>query len=265
MPTSVLRCLGCGAAVLIVLAARPSSAEEQTRSVRILEGPSTGGSTTESSKDAAAKPAGSSSPLKIPQNAPAVPAPTGPTLAPRPQLPGSVPTSGAFANDLSSVNVRNPADLSIDMLPGQAVTVGSRVSFRVTSKQAGYLLILDIDASGKVTQIYPNMVSLLRTSLSNGNYIRPGKPVLIPLPTDPYAGVEYVVSPPSGSAMIVAMLSSRPVQIVDLPDVPQDLLGQSGTLAFLAKRISEVRIQETESGQLGESKWSLDARPYTIQ
>ena len=150
------------------------------------------------------------------------------------------------------------------MMPGQTVTIGSRVSFRVTSKKAGYLVLVDVDATGHLTQIYPYTASLMKTSRANGNYIKPGGTLTIPLATDPYAGIQYVVSPPNGQAMIVAVLSAQPVQILDLPDVPQDIKDRSEILPYLSKWMNELRIPDGES-QLREAKWSLNAKSYTIQ
>lgn len=150
------------------------------------------------------------------------------------------------------------------MMPGQTVAIGSRVSFRVTSKKAGYLVLVDVDATGHLTQIYPYTASLMKTSRANGNYIKPGGTLTIPLASDPYAGIQYVVSPPNGQAMIVAVLSAQPVQILDLPDVPQEIKDRSEILPYLSKWMNELRIPDGES-QLREAKWSLNAKPYTIQ
>jgi hypothetical protein len=149
-------------------------------------------------------------------------------------------------------------------MPGQTVSIGSPVSFRITSKKAGYLVLVDVDATGSLTQIYPNTTSLARTTRSNGNYIKPGGALTIPLASDPYSGIRYVVSPPSGQAMIVAILSVQPVQMLDLPDVPPDIKDRSDMLAYLSKWINELRIPD-DGNQLHETRWSLNAKPYTIQ
>jgi hypothetical protein len=151
------------------------------------------------------------------------------------------------------------------MLPGPAVSVGTVVSFKVTSKKAGYLVLIDVDAAGQLTQIYPNTVSLMRTSRANGNYIKAGATLTIPLATDPYAGVRYVVSPPNGQAILVGILSPLPVQILDLPDIPIEMRSSPGSmLSFLAKRTNELRIPD-DGNQLHEANWSFSAKPYTIQ
>jgi hypothetical protein len=186
-------------------------------------------------------------------------APLAPAIVP-PILPGSPATP----TDIGTAKVENSAEVSVEMMPGQTVSVGSLVSFRVTSKKAGYLVLVDVDTTGHFTQIYPNTASLTRTSRANGNYIKPGGTLTIPLATDPYAGIRYVVSPPNGQAMIVAILSARPVQILDLPDVPTDIKEKSAMLAYLAKWMNELRIPD-DASQLREAKWSFNAKSYTIQ
>ena len=182
--------------------------------------------------------------------------------AARPAISPSV----AVVPNLDTVKVANPADVAVEMMPGQAVSVGSRVSFRITSKKPGYLVLVDVDANGHLTQIYPNTASLIRISNPKGNYIKPGGTLTIPLPSDPYTGgVEYVVSPPNGQAMIVAVLSTQQVQILDLPDVPPEVTGQAERLAWLAKWTSELRVPDVATNQLHEVQWSFNAKPYTIQ
>jgi len=126
---------------------------------------------------------------------------------------------------------------------------------------------VDIDANGKLTQIYPvpNVLVGARPTRPNGNYVAAGKPMQIPRTGDDYAGIEYIAAPPSGVAMIVAILSDRPVQILDLPDVPAALTGQAEALAFLTKFAKDLRIPQADSGRLQEARWSFDAKFYAIR
>jgi hypothetical protein len=183
-----------------------------------------------------------------------------------PVPPISSPNLAVVPSDLGTVKVANSAEVAVEMMPGQTVNVGSRVSFRITSKKPGYLVLVDVDATGHLTQIYPNTASLIRANNPKGNYVKPGSKLMIPLAADPYAGgVEYVVSPPSGQAMIVAILSAQPVQILDLPDVPPEVKDQSDRLAWLAKWTRELRIPDDATNQLREAQWSFNAKPYIIQ
>jgi hypothetical protein len=150
------------------------------------------------------------------------------------------------------------------MLPGKSVSIGSQVSFRIKSKKAGYVVLIDIDANGKLTQIFPTVASLTRNSRPNANYIKPGVPLLVPNLANA-EGIAYVVSPPAGNAMVVAMWSEQAVQILDLPDIPPEMAGQDEALNYLTKWASQLRIPESTTNRLHEAKWSFDAKTYSIQ
>jgi len=252
---------------LAVCAAMMLVAQQAFAAVLILEG---------APSPSAALPPATSAPAQNERAAPALSSPSPSTdsgiLTPAPAPAAAAPSAAVTVPgpppapaDLGSVKVANSAEVSVEMMPGQTVSVGSRVSFRVSSKKAGYLVLVDVDATGHLTQIYPSTAALVRTSRPNGNYIKPGGTLTIPLATDPYAGaVQYVVTPPNGQAMIVAILSAQPVQILDLPDVPPDIKDQAGMLAFLSKWIGELRIPD-QSSQLHEARWSFNAKSYTIQ
>lgn len=250
-----------------ICAAMSVLAQQTSAAVRILEGSAPQPSATE--PPSASKPG-----QERPQLSPAPPAalvPPGSATSPDTGS-GSIndarlsatPNSSAISNDLGSAKVANPAELSVEMLPGYSVSVGTRVAFHVTSKKAGYVVLFDVDSAGRLTQIYPNTASLVRSGRPNGNYIKAGGTLTIPLATDPYAGVEYVVSPPGGQAMVVAILSAQPVQIMDLPDVPPEVKSQSAALAFLAKWTAELRIPDATTSELRPGTWSFDAKPYLI-
>src|SRR5687767_2836965 len=56
----------------------------------------------------------------------------------------------------SSINVPNPAGVELAILPDVELSPGARVSLRIGTRQQGYLIVVDIDPTGKLTQIYPN-------------------------------------------------------------------------------------------------------------
>jgi hypothetical protein len=267
-----------GVCAALILFAQQAFAEEQsTRSVRILDGappaesapqlpPPSMTSAPEAPEKPAPEAAQSTSPTALPPSAndarPQKPAPVAVSTAPvDPQVSSAAPETPV---DLGSAKLANPAEVAIEMQPGQTLSVGSRVTFHISTRKGGYLVLIDVDANGKLTQIYPNTTSLMRVTRPNGNYIKPGGSLIIPLATDPYGGFEYVVSPPSGRAMVVAVLSPEPVQILDLPDIP-DVSNQLDALARLAKSVGELRIPDGNAGRLREAKWSFDAKAYTIQ
>jgi hypothetical protein len=275
------------AAGLFALSAGPAMSEmsrgedDNTRAVRIIEEPA-------KSPEAPSLPSLAPPVIALPPPPATVPpAPSLPSSATAPAIPepGVPPKTGDFGPSpgqrpaaspaqrkqtaLGAIpidsKVSNTAELSIELLPGIDVAVGTRVSFRVTSKKSGYLILVDVDADGKLTQIFPvpNNVVGARTRRANSNHIAPGKPLVIPSSSDNLAGIEYVAAPPTGVAMVVAILSDKPVQIIDLPDVPAALNGQAEALAFLTKLAKELRIPS--GGRLQEAHWSFDAKFYAIR
>ena len=206
--------------------------------------------------------------------APAEPAPT-PTVAPSPPSSAGAshaalgvarpPNLGAMQ---ASLRGRNAAGVVLEILPRTELQVGEKIALRVATRKQGYLVLVDVDAAGKLTQIYPNRRSLLLAEggQETANLVKPGRPITIPEIGDPYAGFEFVASPPAGFAMIVAILSDRPVQMLDLPDVPPALIGQGGAISYLTDWTSNLRIASAgATGQLQEANWSFDAKLYQIR
>lgn len=161
----------------------------------------------------------------------------------------------------------NPAGLTIEIVPGYEVEVGGRVWFKVTSKQPGYLVLVDIDATGTLRQIYPNLQSLRIPLGGSGdsNKVTPGKTVTVPDPQSPIANFEFIAEAPPGPGMVVALLSPQPVQLVDLPEVPREALGTPAAAEFVYAAAQSLRIAAGENHRLVDPQWSLAALYYTIK
>ncbi|MBY3175198.1 trypsin-like serine protease [Rhizobium leguminosarum] len=160
----------------------------------------------------------------------------------------------------------NEAGVAVDVLPGTAVSIGDKVAMRVSTKKSGYLILVDIDASGKLTQLYPNKRSmgLKPTAKSGDNRLDPARPVVVPDARNPYTGFEYVVEGPAGVGMVVAILSDKPIEVLDLPDVPTPLVGQRAAFNYVYDLARSLRIVgDDETGAQG--KWSFDSRFYRIR
>ncbi|MGR9356647.1 trypsin-like serine protease [Rhizobium leguminosarum] len=160
----------------------------------------------------------------------------------------------------------NEAGVAVDVLPGTAVSIGDKVAMRVSTKQSGYLILVDIDASGKLTQLYPNKRSmgLKPTAKSGDNRLDPARPVVVPDARNPYTGFEYVVEGPAGVGMVVAILSDKPIEVLDLPDVPTPLVGQRAAFNYVYDLARSLRIVgDDETGAQG--KWSFDSKFYRIR
>ncbi|MGZ2487089.1 secreted trypsin-like serine protease [Rhizobium pisi] len=160
----------------------------------------------------------------------------------------------------------NEAGVAVDVLPGTSVSIGDKVAMRVSTKKPGYLILVDIDASGKLTQLYPNKRSMgLKPSAKGGdNRLDPARPVVVPDARNPYIGFEYVVEGPVGVGMVVAILSDKPIEVLDLPDVPTPLVGQRAAFNYVYDLARSLRIVgDDETGAQG--KWSFDSKFYRIR
>lgn len=162
------------------------------------------------------------------------------------------------------VKLPNPAKVAIKMIAGASVEVGSKVGFEVTSASRGYVLLVDIDPTGRMTQIFPNPELLERVGGGNINFIQANSRLTIPSEDIVKRGFSYLATEPTGSATIVAILSQRKVQLVDLPDTMENE-ATTAALNRLVKWIDDLRIADPDSGKLLPSAWSYDFRSYEIR
>src|SRR5262245_58280847 len=115
-------------ALLTALVIYPGLAqsEDDSRAVRIIDGPSAHSAPSCESQPPLVAP----SPTTVPGQVPG-----GPTITTLPQqLKTPSPTLPPTAQ--GTITVANPADLLIEVLPNRRLSVGSRVSFRVSTKMA---------------------------------------------------------------------------------------------------------------------------------
>jgi hypothetical protein len=157
------------------------------------------------------------------------------------------------------------ASVSLEILPGQTVSIGSKVSFGVTARKAGYLILVDVDSEGRMSQIFPTSELLAQSGERDINLVRPGVEFVVPTPAARQRGFEYVVSPPTGSAVIIAILSERSVQLIDLPGTPRKLQAGADALSYLAAWTSELRVPDSGSGKLVPNNWWFDIKAYSIK
>jgi len=157
------------------------------------------------------------------------------------------------------------SSVSIEILPSQTVRVGGKVSFGVTARKAGYLILVDVDAEGRMSQIFPTAELLAQSGEDDVNRVKPGVQFVVPTPAARQRGFEYAVVPPTGSAVVVAILSERRVQLLDLPDLPPKLQNQVDTLSYLSDWTSKLRVPDNDSGKLLLNNWSFGIKSYSIE
>ena len=171
------------------------------------------------------------------------------------------------AAPLTEIKTDNPAGLELAILPNGVLHLGTRVAFTVSTQRSGYLVLVDINAAGTLTQIFPNMLSLSRSggSVAAGNLIKPGVPLTVPNLKNPLARFIFTADLPRGSGAIVAILSDRPVQIIDLPETPDSPRAVQAAVDALEASISSLKIASAgEDGKFTQGSWSYAAMPYRI-
>jgi hypothetical protein len=175
---------------------------------------------------------------------------------------------GADQVELSQAlrNLPNPAGLSLDLVPSTDVQVGTRMAVHVLSRKTGYLILIDVDPTGRLTQIFPNPRSLLlsKSSPKRANLIQAGKAIAIPDSKNPFAGFELRATPPTGRALLLGLLSNRPVQVLDLPDIPSSIIGQAAALTYLQEMAQRLKVAQLNGG-LEQIDWSFAAQFYSIR
>jgi Domain of unknown function (DUF4384) len=159
----------------------------------------------------------------------------------------------------------NPASVSMEMSPDRSVSVGTEISFRVTTRKPGYLLLVDIDANGNMSQIFPSPEMIVQSEDAARNFIKPGEELLIPSPEARKHGFDYVITPPTGEAAVVAILSERRVQILDLPDDTRRPRTEAETIGYLVGWTNGLRVPDPATGKLQPSNWSFDIELYSIR
>ena len=179
------------------------------------------------------------------------------------------PAPAMSAADLAAINLNvkidNAAGLSLDIIPGGEVIAGSKIGFRLATKKPGYLILLNIDTAGKLTQIFPEAPTETGPVREAPSLIKPGKPLIIPQFGSPYATFEFIAEPPAGVAMVVALLSDKPVQLVDLPNAPPPAFAPWDTLKYVRDQTLMLVVPSRDGDQLERPKWSFDGKAYLIK
>jgi Domain of unknown function (DUF4384) len=185
-------------------------------------------------------------------------------------VPDNVPPPPSISPaDLASINqsmkTDNAAGLSLDIIPSGEVIAGSRIGFRLTAKKQGYLILLNVDAAGKLTQIFPEAPTETGPVREAPSLIKPGKPLVIPQLGSPYATFEFIAEPPAGLAMVVGLLSDKPVQLVDLPNAPPPAFAPADTLKYVREQTLTLLVPSRNGDRLERPNWSFDGKVYLIK
>jgi len=173
-------------------------------------------------------------------------------LGPEPATPS--PKTGPPRPASQGLTAANPARLSISILPGPSFRLGQEMHFRVTSQQQGHLLVLDQNAAGEITQLYPLGGEEIGAA---DNLIAPGPGITLPSTS---SGLRFTAGEPVGKSRLLAILSPEPIDLEDLLDRNPSARSEGG--ADPAQSILE-RIAQMQGA--ADTSWSLTQAEYTIK
>ncbi len=132
-----------------------------------------------------------------------------------------------------AIKLENSAGLTLDIIPGGKLSRArkSASASRPGSRAISFSSIsMPLENSGR----YFRMPTRRRRAERTQPIWSPGQPLTIPQLGTAYASFEFIAEPPAGVAMVVALLSDKPVQIVDLPDAPPPAFAPNDSLKYVA-------------------------------
>lgn len=170
---------------------------------------------------------------------------------------GALPGSAALAKDLLVQPAPDAGDtVRLDIQPGPRLTVGEVLNIVVESDRSGYLTLLDIDAAGRLVQIFPNDPSLLGGVPAS---LTAGQAVTLP---GPRAGFEFQTTPPAGRGLLVAVVSDGNDRLAALTSRHKDLSVAPSPEAYLVE-IREALSTASASGS-NSAGWDVAILEYEV-
>ena len=156
--------------------------------------------------------------------------------------------------------------LEIIQTPPSPVRVGEKdIRYDVTTREPGYVVLLNLTDDGSLFQLYPNRYSGTRKSL-HLNLVRAGTPLRVP---DTSYGVTLSATE-EGAGHIVAIMTPNSVafdqsvtarEIASVSD--DEAIGHY--LARLSAALHQPMNQSIPSADTGKARWHLQALPYEIK
>src|SRR5277367_6001428 len=194
-------------------------------------------------------------PTSPPNAQPTSPPDAQPTSPPDAQ---SAPAPAPAKAPVSDPALDNAAGLTIAFEQGDDVKVGDIVDYRATTQKPGYLAIFDATPDGKLTQVYPNALSLRSpTGALESTRMDPSRPVVVPNYKNPYRGFNVRITEPRGEGTMVAVLSEKPIIALDTPDKPKTFATPQAARAAI-RRIHDELARNLQIVAVGEGHGKAD-------
>lgn len=142
---------------------------------------------------------------------------------------------------------------------GGKFNIGDQIGFEVTSKASGYLVLLDIDALGRVTQIFPNKFT---DKKNTDGFIRANQKLILPNKSE-YGFDFFQAQAPVGRGKLVAIVTQDKV----LPDdvsLNKDLVVIDKPRDYVQNIVQSLNSVWTDGERNRAVSWSTAAMEYEI-
>ena len=175
----------------------------------------------------------------------------------------SLPRNATLAKDILVLPPDRPdaggqGGIRLRIDPGQRLEAGAELDIIVESGRDGHLVLLDIDAAGELTQIFPNEASV---GSGVSGRLRAGHPVTLP---GERAGFRFHATPPTGRGLLVAVVSEESAQLQNLTSRHKDLSVVSRPQAYLVEIGEALRNGALASRENGDAGWRAGTLEYEI-
>ena len=168
--------------------------------------------------------------------------------------------TAAFAKDVlvsSSAEEGSGAEdrVRLKLIPGTRLALDTGLEVVVESDRAGHLVVLDADAAGNLTQVFPNEFSERAGVASN---IRAGETIQLP---GAKAGFELRAVPPTGKGLLLAVVSDANLRLGAVTAQHKDLSPVASPEAYLLE--IEQALQAADATN-GTRSWEVATLEYEI-
>lgn len=150
----------------------------------------------------------------------------------------------------------NDVEVTLTLSPGRRLRLGDPLRIAVTSSIDGYLLLLDINSAGELTQLFPN-----RFSSGDGHKIAARHTLEVP---GPEWGFELQAFEPLGRGHLVALVVEDDVGLTALVSQNKDLQVIGDPQAYLGQ-VSESLLEVWTNDLTNRRvRWSMVEHSYEI-
>ena len=164
--------------------------------------------------------------------------------------------------DRASISLRRKDDGAI--VPNNRVRLNERYVLEIKSEASGRLVVIDVDAAGKVTQIFPNKF----VGTDDASLIRRGQTITLPAPAygfDWFRAVE-----PVGKSKLLALVVPEdfPIKqvVATVERLAKGLQPERAVTSYLMSLTTQVNqvLRQRSGGVASADHWAIRVTDYEI-